>query len=225
MATLAELRTQIRERTDQTDSTFIEDAELNRFINQSQKELYDLLVSSNEDYYTNDPVSFTVASGSDTFSLPADFYKLRGVDISLNGNADEFTTVRPFEFGERNRANTSLVRHIYGRSTVRYRLRQNKLAFVPKDKAPGEYRLWYIPRAPDLVNDTDTFDGINGWEEYIIVDASIKIMQKEESDASIFLAQKAELRQRIEALAERDQGFPEKITDVQREYFDHFDER
>ncbi len=118
-----------------------------------------------------------------------------------------------------------MVRHIFGRSVVRYRLRRNKLSFVPKDKAPGNYQLWYIPRATELVNDSDSFDGINGWEEYIIVDVAIKVLQKEESDVTVFALQKGELTKRIEAMAERDNGSPEKITDVHRDHFDHFDER
>lgn len=62
--------------------------------------------------------------------------------------------------------------------------------------------------------DTDTVDGVSGWEEYIIVDTCIKAMAKEESDPSVFIAQKNALIKRIEEAAEnRDIGEPEVVSD------------
>lgn len=59
-------------------------------------------------------------------------------------------------------------------------------------------------------------DGISGWLEYVITDAAIKMLQKEESDTSVFQFQKAALIKRIEAAAEnRDAGSPATIADVQ----------
>ena len=59
-------------------------------------------------------------------------------------------------------------------------------------------------------------DGISGWTEYMIVDAAIKCMQKEESDASVLMAQKQGLIARIEAAAaNRDAGNPAVVSDSQ----------
>lgn len=60
-----------------------------------------------------------------------------------------------------------------------------------------------------------TIDGVNGWEEYIVVDAAIKCLQKEESDTTVLERQKAGLLARIEAeAANRDAGAPATVTDV-----------
>ena len=60
-------------------------------------------------------------------------------------------------------------------------------------------------------------DGVSGWEEYIVCDSAIKMTQKEESDCSILLAQKAALLARIEAAAEnRDAGSPQTVADSKR---------
>jgi hypothetical protein len=65
-----------------------------------------------------------------------------------------------------------------------------------------------------LTTDASVCDGISGWTEYIIVDAAIKAMQKEESDVSALMAQKQMLTQRINAMAEsRDAGSPAKVSD------------
>ena len=58
---------------------------------------------------------------------------------------------------------------------------------------------------------------MSGWEEYIVCDSAIKMTQKEESDCSILLAQKAALLARIEAAAEnRDAGSPQTVADSKR---------
>lgn len=60
-------------------------------------------------------------------------------------------------------------------------------------------------------------DGVSGWEEYIICDVAIKCLAKEESDASVFMAQKLALEKRIEAAAEnRDAGSPQTVADARR---------
>lgn len=58
-------------------------------------------------------------------------------------------------------------------------------------------------------------DGVNGWEEYIIVDAALKAIEKEESDPSALMSDKGSLIQRIEAAAEnRDAGMSATVSDV-----------
>ena len=52
-----------------------------------------------------------------------------------------------------------------------------------------EFRLWYHPVAVTLTLAQDTYDDINGYVEYIIIDAANKMLQKEESDVSVLAAQ------------------------------------
>jgi hypothetical protein len=62
---------------------------------------------------------------------------------------------------------------------------------------------------------SDTVDGYSGWTEYVIVDAAIKCLQKEESDVSVLMVQKAALKQRIEEASQnRDAGQPSTISDT-----------
>lgn len=214
--TLSSLRTQVLQRSDMVIG-FISVAELNSYINASLAELYDLLTSRFEDYYTV-PFQFTIAAGDDGYDLstvvPA-FYKLRGVDRAISGPAD-WGTVRPFQFVERNKYQNRL--NVYqraGRALLQYRLVGNRLSFLPKDQAPATYQLWYVPAFVPLVNDGDTTSDLQSWHEYVIVDAAIKCMQKEESDVSVLVMQKEQLKQRIEAMAAgRDAGQQDRVGDV-----------
>lgn len=209
--TVAEVRLAAQQRADMVNSQFVTPTEWVSYINFSYKELYDILVAKFEDYYSIS-LTFSVPSGSNSYTLPADFYKMRGVDRAVSGN--EFYTIRPFTFEDRNnRRRAALFRGLY--PTVRYRILGSNLIFTPDDAADGTYRIWYIPRASDLTLDTDTIDGVNGWEEYVIVDAAIKALTKEESDAQVFMMQKQALLKRIEDMAgNRDAGEPERITDI-----------
>lgn len=61
----------------------------------------------------------------------------------------------------------------------------------------------------------------NGWSEYVIIDAAIKCLVKEESDVSVLMMEKKQVLDRIEAMASnRDAGEPERVTDVYAGYRD-----
>lgn len=224
--TLLQLRTASRQRSDMVNSQFVTDSEFNSYINQSYFELYDLLVQKyGNDYFVATPLSFTTDGQAYLYPLPDGtlysaapaFYKILGADLNLNTNAnDSFITIPPFMFAERNRYSVPNMQAFYGITNLRYRLQGNNLWLIPTPAAGQVVRLWYIPRLNELVNDADVADGVSGWTEYIIVDAAIKAMQKEESDVSVLMAQKQALVARIEAAAEnRDAGNPQVVSDTQ----------
>lgn len=211
--TLLQLRTSVRQRCDMENSSdFISDSELNGYINASYAELYDILVSRFEDYYTT-TTSSTVSSGSYSFSVPADFYKIRGVDRLISGT--EYYSLSGFNFSERNSYNNSVTFNNFNQINVQYRLIGSTIELTPQGSAPGTYKLWYIPTYTELSDDTDTIDGVNGWEEYVIVDACIKCLEKEESNTATFERQKMALLKRIEDMASlRDINQAGSISDV-----------
>lgn len=214
---LGALRIAARQRADMVNSQFVIDAEWNSYINQSYFELYDLLVSKYGDNYYVAPPHLITTNGTDyLYNLPTNplLYKLLGVDLALANTQDSYVTIRPFEFIDRNRYAVPNFQSFYGLTNLRYRLNGDKIWFTPIPAAGQTIRLWYIPRMTELVLDSDVVDGISGWTEYIIVDAAIKAMQKEESDVSALMAQKQMLISRINAMAEsRDAGSPAKVSD------------
>jgi len=216
--TLLQLRTEARQRSDMENSTFVKDSELNNYINNSISELHDLLIQAYDaDYYIKSS-TFSTAANAESYSLSTvitddDFYKLRGVDAKLNNS--EWFTLQPFTFNERNRRQNFGAWRYLGVSNVRYRLTGNTIRFTPIPDDAIECRIWYIPVASVLSNDTDTLDDLNNFSEYVIVDAAIKMLQKEESDTSVLERQKAALKRRIEEAANnRDAGQGESISDV-----------
>lgn len=233
--TLIQLRTAVRQEGDFVNSLFVTDAEINTYINQSYFELYDLLIQKyGDNYYSADPIVFPTDGSTMQYPLPngvltftngrtnatgyvaPSFYKLLGVDLELANQSDSFVTIRPFNFSDRNRYAVPNFQSFYGVTNLRYRLNGDYLWLTPIPQSGQNIQVWYAPRLTTLSSDSDTADGISGWTEYIIVDAAIKCLAKEESDTSVFLARKAGLIQRIESAAEnRDAANPSTVSDGQ----------
>lgn len=238
--TLSDLMTQSRQRADQIPQNyvptltgtdfFVVESELISYINQSYFELYDLLVQKyGNDYFVAPPLQFTtdgqnffypLPDGTNYSGAPA-FYKVMGFDLNLApqespGQNLSYITIPPFMFAERNRYSVPNMQAFYGLTNLRYRLTGTNVFFTPTPAFGQVIRMWYVPRMTQLVTLTDTVDGVSGWTEYIIVDTAIKMMQKEESDVSVLMAQKQALIVRIESAAEnRDQGNPQVVSDSQ----------
>lgn len=214
--TLAQLRTAARQEADMVNSQFVSDSEFNTYINQSCFELYDLLIQKfGDDYYIkNPPYTFTTDGTSYLYALPSDFYKLVGVDLAINNAPASWTTIWAFNFGSRNVNPVPNVQGLYGFSNIRVKVSGSNFWVSPVPSAGQTFQIWYAPRMSTLSADSDTFDGISGWTEYVIVDAAMKALAKEESDTSVMMQRKALLTARIEAAAEnRNASGPQTVTD------------
>ena len=227
--TLVDLRTQSRQRADMEKSQFVSDSELNNYINNSIAELYDILCEAYGAEFFVTSLEIPVTANIDAYALPdgvlysgaPSFYELKGVDIKIGGQS--FINCRPFNFNERNRFGDFSVWDIIGITNVRYRLLGETLKFSPKPDRDATLRLWYVPLSPRLVNDADELNDYNAYSEYVITDAAIKMMQKEESDVSILEAQKAALAKRIREKAQnRDASSPASVSDIYAENDDYY---
>jgi len=195
--TLLQLRTLCKYESDNVNQSFIADAEWNVYINQSYKELYGLIVTNfGNDYFTQTPYTgyvFTTNGTSQFFPLPTDFFKLLGVDLQISA-PNYWVSLKEFPFSERNKLSVT-----------------NSL--VPM--AGQTLRLLYVPRCQELATDADSVDGVNGWEEYIVVDACIKALAKEESDVSVFAARKQGLVARLNnEIENRNASGPPQVADI-----------
>lgn len=228
--TLGQIRTMAQQRADRVNSNFVTKPEWNSYINQSYFELYDLLVTTYEDYYIAPAYQFITDGSNAIYNLPdgsssftdvngnvcKPFYKLMGLDCGIAANNNAWVTLNKFPFISRNRyVYPNVTSTFFGVFNMQYRLMGNSIHFIPTPSAGQYMQAWYIPRVATLLKDSDILDGISGWTEYVIVDAAIKALEKEESDASLLVAQKMALKQRIEETAmNRDAGQPDTISNT-----------
>ena len=216
--TLQNLVDRVRQRADMEGSTFVTDVEVIGYINVAMSEVHDILVSRYEDYYVSSEPYTLPASNPGT--LPATFYKALGVDFDSGGTTYR---LRRFSFQERNKLNSPSM--VAGRiADTLYAIQGAEIKFIPAPTVSGTATLWYVPEAQQFDSSGSGFMSVTivtkapavafGYEEYVVVDAAIKCLQKEESDVQILLVQKQQLKERIEnAASNRDQGEPARITD------------
>lgn len=196
MTTLTQLTTRAQQEADMVNSSFVSSSEWTTYINQSYMELYGVVVQAyGNDYNVASPYSFVTDGTNSRYALPSDFWKLLGVDLQVQAS-NLWVTLKPFTFAERNR---------FG------------LINSPVPMAGQTLRLWYVPTLTQLSSGSDeiiTPLSANGWDEYIVIDAAMKAMAKEESDVSVLASRKTAITQRINAEAEnRDAGSPTHIVD------------
>ena len=221
--TLGDIKERARVRADMVNSGFVSDQELREFINSSIAELWDLLVSSYGEDYLTESFPFTINTSQDEYDLPGDFYKAQGVDLNIGPN--NAISIKKFNFSERNRYDGAYYNWgLDGGVRVRYRIVKDKIKFTPIPIGNYTVNLWYIPCAPVLLRNNETLDGVNGFEEYVIIDVARKMLMKEESDTSMMELEKANMKKRIEDMAQdRDAGLGESVQDVQNMNYDFLD--
>jgi hypothetical protein len=221
---LGEIRLRAQQEADMQNSQFLSLPEWNFNINQSYYELYDLLITTYEDYYIAPRLVFQTDGTTQLYDLPNGnnysgapaLYKLYGVDLGLSNNTNAWVTIKKFDFIQRNRyVFPQITSTFLGVFNLRYRIVDSKIMFIPVPSGGQYIGLWYYPRLKTLLQDSDVMDGFSGWTEYVILDAAIKAMMKEESDPSALLLRKQAIKLRIEGIAaNRDVGQPDTISDT-----------
>ncbi len=228
---LGYLRYEARLRADMLKSNFLTVDEWNLMLNQSNMELYDVLVCKfGEDYFFADPLIITSQSlqaydlpnGTNYSQAPA-CYKVSGVDFNCFGanlnNPQGWVAMSRFNWADRNKynllfgASSNVVSGQYAR--FQYREMGTKLYVLPVNSGQS-FRLWYVPLNPQLLLDTDMLPfSYSGWHEYIVVDVAAKALAKQEfyDQAAELMARKAGLLERIDVTAaNRDVGQPNTAT-------------
>ncbi len=230
---LAAIRLKAQQRADRVGSNFLTLSEWNANINSAMTELYDLLITTYEEYFIADPIQIATTGGVNTYALPTGsntflsntgttvtpppFYKLIGVDLAINNSQNAFITLEKFNFIDRNNyIYPNQASSIQGVNNPKYRLMGTNIFFTPAPSGGQLIQLWMIPRLRQLLLDTDTSDiSINGWIEYVVVRAAKYALDKEESDSSKLDQQILFLKQRIEESASnRDAGQPDTISNT-----------
>lgn len=177
----------VRSAADAEGDDHKSDSEINTWINQGAEALHKLKISSNEDYALTS-TTFTLTTASNSYSLPATFYNLKGLDFQ---DGSRWIRVQQFSFAERDR----------------YR---DDAGF------DGTYRIWYNPTFTELAADSDTVEDRD--HEYIVAYAARQCLIKEESDAGELDATLAKLeRDIIGTRSKRDIAGPRHVAEVRRD--------
>lgn len=184
LVSLYELRRRVRQACDmEDDATFVTDEELDGYINRGLWALDEVLHLTWEDYYL---VSYSLATGGlgpiSSLALPADFYKLVSLDALADGRWGQMA---PFSVRERNSLLNSASSNTNARA-VRYRLSSGTISFAPPLPPNTPVSISYYPQQAPLSVADDRLEReyLNGWEEWAVLYAAIRVMTKEERDTT-----------------------------------------
>lgn len=221
MATQAQLRGRAQRLADMENSDYVDADEWRDYLNEGLNELHDILIRADADYNITSTV-VSLVSGTTQYNLPDDYYKLRGVDYQVTAGNGTVYALRPFMFRERNR-----YQFVGGAATpdniYRYHIRGNglggtEIAFEPEPRGGGSVTVWYVPKAAELVDDSDSTPVYipGGFEKFIVLHMALRALQKEDAGgAETMFREKSVEMARIEKLAApRDNNEPKRMVDV-----------
>jgi hypothetical protein len=214
------------------------DAEVGDYVNDGIAEYYDLLIRSSRGGNRLFENQFTITTdGLNTFyALPSDFYDILHAQANIGNNGtigDTNIPIRGFTMAERAELSSSTPG--WAGQPFSYMLHggtqqqagttqgtiptQYAIELLPKPAAQIKVLLFYIPSCPLLVQDGDTLDSINGWDQYVAIWAAIEMRQKDDLDTGQLEGKLAAMRERIEALVpHRDRIGPSRVTDVRQQW-------
>jgi len=186
--------------------------EVLRYVNQGGAALYDLLIEARgRAYYAVKPAStITTTASTSRYTLPTAFYRLSSVRV---GGAGGYT-LSPFtpqdEPWLRDPGATAP-------KPTHYEIQPGYIELLPLHSAGESVVVDYVPYFTDLADSSNTFDGINGWEEYVVDFAARCMLIKEDELQLVGKIEQdmAKLEMRISKLAPgRDAFRAERVKNV-----------
>lgn len=212
--TLAQLRDEVRIRADvESLADRHPDDELTRFINQSCQALREIVSLAGHEYYRKTS-SVNTTAGQGYVAYPSDAVSVLGVDCTVQGRTYNLT---PYMRHERNRFDDVTVDGGYPQQ---FRVSQNTgttpvLEIIPEPQGVYPLVIYYVPILTALSLDADTFDGVAGWEEWVVLDSAVKVLTKEGAgpEIGVLMAERDRVEERIRNMAPKLQraGAPRRV--------------
>lgn len=199
--TLADIRDLVRTRGDYRSPVKFTDAIVNREIQAAFGEFYELVADTNEGWWDTD--STLVTAPNTTFvALPTGTWRVQGID---RFDGTEPVGLLEIGVGERNRYGLE-----FGKPEA-FRLTARGADLYPFPDAAYVLRVMYTPSAPQLL-EVEPRDYYNGWEEYVVYAAMIRLAEQQERDTSTWQARVDRQAARITGAASRRRaGEPERL--------------
>lgn len=239
---LGELRLRSQETADRVESPFVTTDEWNSFLRLACYELYDLLIDSYEDIFSDQQIFIQTNGTTQYYPVPNGvsnylggnyngvsgapakrLYKLVGMDLNVNTSTTSpaWVTLRKYNFIDRNKfVYPNSTSTIYGVYNMGYRWMGTNINFIPTPSGNQIVRAWYAPILPALLADSDvTTIGFSGWLRYVIVRGAKYALDKEHGwDTSALTQELLFLKQRIEQASQnKDIGAPDTISETRND--------
>lgn len=184
--TLSQLRTDIADQADIAGavgaSSRYTPTALNRLINQSINRFRERLSGEGAAHFLVSATGSLTAGATspypfgvlDLSALSPSLVRTYGVDLTVNGVVYSLKHV-PFTA----RADYGGPMNV-GVPQAWAHYQTNKIAILPPSGSTYVYVVWYLPVLTDLSADGDTFNGVSGWEVFVVWDVVMSLIVKDQ---------------------------------------------
>lgn len=187
-------------------------AGLNDLINLAIGEFFDKQALSGVAYIRSS-AAVTLVAGTRLYNLPATFYL--PLHLELNWSSSDVEPVMAI-------ANPSdrykyLNLNIWGSWTakaIQVVGSQFEILPTPTSVPPSGATLYFIPTFTDLVNDSDTLEGVNGWEKLVALKVAMELRAIEQQPYADLERLYEREQERIDAMLALRQPGPPQVQDV-----------
>jgi hypothetical protein len=213
--TLAQIRASVRQTADIEGVAALNrhpDANLNDYINRGIAWVYYRINESRGGQYYLSSTTITTSTGVAVYALDATFYRLLSVVAIVNGASIPLLRIDD----EATRVALSDTSRGWSGIPLRYELTGGNFTFYPTPGAAYSLAIRFVPSAPQLVNDSDTLDTIERFDDAVIYFAAREVAMKDEQYELIAIldGRLAEMDERIRASSpKRDEAVPPRIQD------------
>ncbi len=196
-------------------SDLVTATELTRRINESHARLHDVLVQKLGGQFMRSSATESTVAGTATLDLDSvgNIYKLEGIERLVPGTSDRYEDLQRIDFRERNRFTSEGVPYYYALED--WREATQRLRLFPTPNAVYTIRVWYVPLANTLVDDSDAVVLPQNWHAWIAIDVAIQLRVKEETDVRQLLLERDRIERAIDTLSsELDHAEPLRVREV-----------
>lgn len=205
--TLAQLRQSLLVRGQYENSSDITPAVANELINDALVESQNLIVQRWDDYYTTISTPFVTVAGTQAYSLPDDFYKLRKVEVLISGQATDprarWQRIYPISIDDTHR------RIVLTAKKYRYWPALGQLNLFPVPEVVETVRVFYIQLPAQLLLDTDTVEFDTPIEQKLVIQLALRdCYQRQDLSTQEIEAKIAQLVGQVRTNSDHDAGEP-----------------
>lgn len=177
--TFLELRQLVSYWVDDLSMTYFTPTQINRFLNNAQREVQKLVLGAGQDFYVKCAQTTLVVNQRD-YVLPDDFYKVNRLEAVISGvvpfeNVVRLSPISPNQL--------DLIGTQNGTPSV-YFFKKNRFVIYPAPDTALTLRMLYSYKVADMVLDTDLPDVPEPFNEMIAVLAAMDCLYKDGRDVS-----------------------------------------
>ena len=202
--TLAAIITNIRNLTDETDTTQLTDAVITVFVNRRYKDMVGKIMNTFEDYFGTSDATIDFVADTVEYDLMSDVRKVKRVEVAYDGS--NWKLARPFDLNDKYTTESDTTA-TYTQNNPRYYLYGDKIGFdpVPSSDQSNCVKIWYI-KAPADLSGSNSPEIPTPYHDLLVYGASADVKKRDDNwSAAVNYEQDYEngVRQMINELKKR----------------------